>query len=115
MNATELPDALMSNDADQLARLHARLAKTAETEGLLDVAYRTLDSPVGPLLVAASPAGTWSGVSPRFFQPSMSCARTRAGQRFSSMPSACRSCFSSRTWSSTSRMVKSDLRPTSSA
>ena len=34
----------------------------------------------------ASPAGTWSGVSPRFFQWSISPASTRAGQRFSSMP-----------------------------
>ena len=48
------------------------------------------------------------GVRPRFFQPSIRPASMRAGQRFSSMFSACSSCFSSRTWSSTSRMVKLD-------
>ncbi len=31
-----------------LQRLQARLADTAERDGLLDVAYRTMDSPVGP-------------------------------------------------------------------
>jgi methylated-DNA-[protein]-cysteine S-methyltransferase len=40
-----------------LARLHRRLEQAAEREGLLDVAYRTLDSPVGPLLLAATPRG----------------------------------------------------------
>ena len=40
-----------------LARLRARLAEEADAEGLLDVAYRTMDSPVGPLLLAATPAG----------------------------------------------------------
>lgn len=57
MNATELPDALLTNDEGRLARLHARLAATAETEGLLDVAYRTVDSPVGSLLLAATDEG----------------------------------------------------------
>src|SRR6204780_5936537 len=42
---------------DDLASLHARLAARAEEEGLLDVAYRTLDTPVGTLLLAATPAG----------------------------------------------------------
>jgi methylated-DNA-[protein]-cysteine S-methyltransferase len=40
-----------------LDRLRGRLAVQAEADGLLDVAYRTLDSPVGPLLLAATPAG----------------------------------------------------------
>ena len=40
-----------------LAALHARLTATAEATGLLDVAYRTLDTPVGTLLLAATPAG----------------------------------------------------------
>ncbi len=38
-------------------RLHARLAAAAEADGLLDVAYRTLDTPVGRLLLAATDAG----------------------------------------------------------
>jgi methylated-DNA-[protein]-cysteine S-methyltransferase len=44
-------------EPDALARLHRRLEQAAEREGLLDVAYRTLDSPVGPLLLAATPRG----------------------------------------------------------
>jgi methylated-DNA-[protein]-cysteine S-methyltransferase len=44
-------------EPDTLARLHRRLEEAAEREGLLDVAYRTVDSPVGPLLLAATPRG----------------------------------------------------------
>lgn len=40
-----------------LRRLHDRLAASAEPSGLLDVAYRTVDTPVGTLLLAATPAG----------------------------------------------------------
>jgi methylated-DNA-[protein]-cysteine S-methyltransferase len=39
---------------DDLAPLRARLAAAAEREGLVDVAYRDVDSPYGPLLVAAT-------------------------------------------------------------
>jgi methylated-DNA-[protein]-cysteine S-methyltransferase len=38
-------------------RLHARLVADAEAEGIVDVAYRTLDSPVGSLLLAATQQG----------------------------------------------------------
>lgn len=41
----------------ELAALRTRLADTADREGLLDVAYRTLDTPVGPILVAATDQG----------------------------------------------------------
>jgi len=44
-------------DAGHLARLAATLAARADEEGLLDVAYRTLDTPVGTLLLAATPVG----------------------------------------------------------
>jgi len=44
-------------DAVTLARLRLRLAQAAEAEGLLDIAYTTVDSPVGPLLLAATPRG----------------------------------------------------------
>ena len=44
-------------EPDTLARLHRRLEEAAEREGLLDVAYRTVDSPVGRLLLAATPRG----------------------------------------------------------
>jgi methylated-DNA-[protein]-cysteine S-methyltransferase len=46
--------------ADELtdfAGLRARLAERADRDGLLDLSYRTMDSPVGPLLLAATPAG----------------------------------------------------------
>jgi methylated-DNA-[protein]-cysteine S-methyltransferase len=38
-------------------RLRAGLAGRAQDHDLLDVAYRTLDTPVGPLLLAATPLG----------------------------------------------------------
>ena len=41
----------------ELDALRARLANRAEQAGLLDVAYRTVDSPLGTLLLAATPAG----------------------------------------------------------
>jgi methylated-DNA-[protein]-cysteine S-methyltransferase len=44
-------------DAGTLAWLHRNLELAAENEGLLDVAYRTVDSPVGSLLLAATPRG----------------------------------------------------------
>ena len=43
--------------AAELTALHERLTHRAAEEGLLDVAYRTLDSPVGTLLVAATERG----------------------------------------------------------
>ena len=44
------------DDAD-LALLRARLAGAAADAGVLDVAYRTVDSPVGELLIAATERG----------------------------------------------------------
>src|SRR5215471_18477870 len=44
-------------DEETRRRLHDRLVREAETAGLLDVAYRTIDSPVGPLLLAATSTG----------------------------------------------------------
>ncbi|MFJ5229623.1 methylated-DNA--[protein]-cysteine S-methyltransferase [Kitasatospora sp. NPDC088391] len=44
-------------DAAVLARLHRRLEADADREGLVDVAYTTVDSPLGPLLLAATPRG----------------------------------------------------------
>ena len=49
--------ALYPVDDGDLTRLHARLAAAAERDDALDVAYRTVDSPVGPLLIAATPVG----------------------------------------------------------
>jgi methylated-DNA-[protein]-cysteine S-methyltransferase len=44
-------------DAETLARLRNKLGQAAEAAGLLDVAYTTVDSPVGTLLLAATPKG----------------------------------------------------------
>lgn len=42
---------------DRMADLHDRLAAAAQRDGVLDVAYRVVDSPVGPLLLAATDQG----------------------------------------------------------
>ena len=42
---------------DHLRQLHDRLAAAVHTEGVLDVAYRTVDSPFGALLLAATEQG----------------------------------------------------------
>lgn len=57
MNADDMLAALTHGEDGILQRLHERLADTAESDGLLDVAYRTIDSPVGPLLVATTERG----------------------------------------------------------
>ncbi|MCX4768310.1 Methylated-DNA--protein-cysteine methyltransferase, constitutive [Streptomyces sp. ADI92-24] len=44
-------------DTDTLSRLHRRLEQAAEQADLVDVAYTTIDSPVGKLLLAATPKG----------------------------------------------------------
>jgi methylated-DNA-[protein]-cysteine S-methyltransferase len=48
---------LAAVDAADLARLRDRLAAQAASEDVLDVAFRTVDSPVGALLLAATPEG----------------------------------------------------------
>lgn len=42
---------------DKLADLHALLAADAQRDGVLDLAYRLVDTPVGTLLVAATERG----------------------------------------------------------
>ncbi|OMC48344.1 methylated-DNA--[protein]-cysteine S-methyltransferase [Mycobacterium sp. IS-1264] len=44
-------------DPAHLKRLHARLERDAQNGDLLDIAYRTVDSALGPLLLAATPLG----------------------------------------------------------
>jgi methylated-DNA-[protein]-cysteine S-methyltransferase len=48
---------IKADDAEALARLHDQLAVAAEADQLLDVAYRTVDSPLGTLLLAATDQG----------------------------------------------------------
>ncbi|NMD55306.1 MULTISPECIES: methylated-DNA--[protein]-cysteine S-methyltransferase [Tsukamurella] len=52
---TDILSATVADDA--LAGLRARLAEDAAADGLLDVAYTTVDSPVGGLLLAATERG----------------------------------------------------------
>jgi methylated-DNA-[protein]-cysteine S-methyltransferase len=42
---------------ETMSRLRARLARDADGAGILDVGYRSIDTPVGPLLLAATGAG----------------------------------------------------------
>ncbi|GAA4203789.1 methylated-DNA--[protein]-cysteine S-methyltransferase [Streptosporangium oxazolinicum] len=49
--------ALPVQDAPAMDRLRGRLADRAQREGILDVAYRTLETPVGTLLLAATAQG----------------------------------------------------------
>lgn len=53
---TEIFDAVTA-DETTLARLHQRLERDARTAGVLDVAYRTLDTAIGELLLATTPVG----------------------------------------------------------
>ena len=48
---------LTSIAPDALERLHRELEASARRNGLLDIAYRTIDTPVGPLLLAATEKG----------------------------------------------------------
>jgi methylated-DNA-[protein]-cysteine S-methyltransferase len=55
--ARDLLSPLLAQDEQAAARLHARLADAAAAEGILDVAYRTVDTPLGTLLLAATEQG----------------------------------------------------------
>jgi methylated-DNA-[protein]-cysteine S-methyltransferase len=53
-------------EADQaMQRLRVALATRARGQNLLDIAYRTLDTPVGQLLIAATPLGLIRVAYPR--------------------------------------------------
>jgi methylated-DNA-[protein]-cysteine S-methyltransferase len=55
--ARQLLRPLLETDEQAAERLHARLVAAAATEGILDVAYRAVDTPVGSLLLAATGRG----------------------------------------------------------
>jgi methylated-DNA-[protein]-cysteine S-methyltransferase len=55
--AADMLAALPEVSQADLAALHDRLVARADASDLVDVAYRTIDSPVGPLLLAATPEG----------------------------------------------------------
>ncbi len=48
---------LTAPEPGHLARLHERLERAAESQGLVDVAYTRVDSPLGSLLLAATETG----------------------------------------------------------
>lgn len=50
-------DELPSIEEAELVTLRRRLALAADSAGVLDVAYRTIDTPVGPVMLAASVVG----------------------------------------------------------
>lgn len=55
---TDIPGALSAPvGPDALARLRGRLTEHAQAQGLLDVAYTVVDSPLGELLLAATDKG----------------------------------------------------------
>jgi methylated-DNA-[protein]-cysteine S-methyltransferase len=54
---TTLPEPLAAVPPPLLAALHGRLEADASAAGLLEVAYTTTDSPLGPLLLAATDRG----------------------------------------------------------
>ncbi|MEP6666107.1 MAG: methylated-DNA--[protein]-cysteine S-methyltransferase [Nocardioidaceae bacterium] len=49
--------ALVEIDDETTSRLHTRLVAAADKAGILDIAYRTIDTVVGPLLLAATERG----------------------------------------------------------
>ncbi|PQP14606.1 methylated-DNA--[protein]-cysteine S-methyltransferase [Rhodococcus opacus] len=57
MNIPDIVYALSTSDSAVEQKLRERLAALAAEAGLLDVAYRTLDTPVGSLLLAATDRG----------------------------------------------------------
>src|SRR5207249_3448352 len=57
MKERDLFAALPTIDEAVSRRLHQRLVDAASAAGLLDVAYRTIETPVGMLLLAATPKG----------------------------------------------------------
>lgn len=57
VDSDALTTRLSTPDAGAMDRLHERLVRAAGDAGLLDVAYRTMDSPVGELLIAVTPLG----------------------------------------------------------
>ncbi|MBX3087080.1 MAG: methylated-DNA--[protein]-cysteine S-methyltransferase [Cryobacterium sp.] len=57
METLENLEELRQVDESTLARLHQRLERESEEEGLLAVAFREIDSPIGKLLIASTSRG----------------------------------------------------------
>ena len=52
-----LKEAASRDSAERAAAAAERLSRTAAEDGLADVAYAVVDSPIGPLMVAVTPRG----------------------------------------------------------
>ena len=76
-----LTERLRPPETDPAPDLAAVLAR-AEADGLVDVAYATTDSPVGPLLVAATPAAPAAPEPP----PPLVASQIPSGRRTSVPP-----------------------------
>lgn len=55
--ADELFAAIPHPEEPTIEQLHSRLVTAAENEGVLDLGYRAIDSPIGRLLLVATPQG----------------------------------------------------------
>ena len=98
-----MTDLAATSTTDDLARLHATWRPAPPADGLLDVAYRTLDSPVGPLLLAADARVGWSG--------SRSRCRTTTRCSPTSRRRSARGCWRRRRGSTTWRASSTSTSP----
>lgn len=57
MTRSDVPEGLHAEDRAELTRLHERLERSADEEGLLELAYQEVASPIGSLLLVSSPEG----------------------------------------------------------
>lgn len=79
--------AMLPVDEADMAALRARLVTTAEQRGLLDVAYRTLETPVGPLLLAATETGlVWVAFEREGFEAALQMLAAKLGPRVLEAP-----------------------------
>ncbi len=74
-------------DEEALERLHERLEAAAASEGLLDVSYRLLDSPVGSLLLARTPRGLVRVAFPSDHESALEVLSDRVSPRILLSPS----------------------------
>lgn len=73
--------------ANELDSLRSKLAAKAEQDGLIDVAYRTIDSPLGTLLLAATERGLVRVAYEREeFERVLDTIATRVGSRILRTP-----------------------------
>lgn len=57
MTITEILEPLERVEGEKLAQLHSALEAASAADGILDISYRTIDSPLGTLLLAATERG----------------------------------------------------------